>query len=315
MDEFELLSKDDFLAAVHANHENSEEELDAMCDNCDVPMNISGNDYVCENCGKKTPAGNWDSSGPSSNGGVVRFGGAGVNSKKTLYMTKTDPEKAQKNNILLQMQARYNVFSDHRGNKFPMNIIRAAVDDYVAILNAVPADESCAAKSHRRSLKNEMLAGLLKIEMQKMGNVMPDAEIARFMELQTGGFSKGTGLLDKYRAQGLPVPSGPEDITTSHLNTYLPQLGIDTPTHRMFVTDVVTRSFQRKIAMQSYHSSKIIGAIWILIERCKLGITAHALEKCTGGTKKSTFCKFTYEVYRNISSFCDIFEKYGVPVS
>jgi hypothetical protein len=315
MDDFELLSKDDFLGAIHEVHDDSEEELAAVCDGCDQPMSISGNDYVCENCGKKIPAGNWESTGPAANGGTVRFGGAGVNAKRTLYMTRTDPEKAQKNNILLQMQARWNIFADHKGNKFPKDIIKAAVDDYVAILNAVPADESLSAKSHRRSLKNEMLAGLLKIEFQIQGGIMPDTEIARFMELATGGFSKGTGLLDTYRANGLPVPSPPKDPMVPYLNTFLPQLGMDKPVYRAFITDMVTRSFQRKIAMQSYQSSKIIGAIWIIIERCRLPISSQALEKCTGGTKKSTFCKFTVEVYKNISVFCDIFTKHGIPVN
>lgn len=293
----------------------------AICEDCDIAMVIAANQYECPVCGLRSTAGQWDAILSGANGGVFKFGNGRQHA--ALYVTKTDSDETKYRKLIDKLHKKWQAHWIMPGRKIPWLVIQAAAKAFVAIRPAASSEWNLVPTAHRRSRKYEIICALIKI----IGNrtmIMHDAEIAKFMDLDTAGFAKGEQTICQYALSGVEGLQGlqfDQDFPfAAYFNRYLVVLNIDSPDHRGFIEEVVTLGIEGHFAYNTKRSSKIIGCIWMLIEHKRLcidgkPIIARQLEQCTGGTKKSTFCKFPKIVLANIGAFAEIFEKYSVPLA
>lgn len=192
----------------------------------------------------------------------------------------------------------------------PTSILSKAAESY----NEIQKNDGCNKKFVRRgNVKDQILAALIQYHCIKEGISYKKSQIARFMGLETDGFSQGESILTDLAARGLIDIEQNEEPIDGFVEKYLDTLSINTPAHRGFVIEIVTRSEERKVGMNSQIPSKIAGTIWLLICRLNLKITAKSLEAAADDTKKSTFIKFYNTVIHHIDMFADIFDKYNIP--
>ena len=157
----------------------------------------------------------------------------------------------------------------------------------------------------RGSIKDEVLAAILYYECIAAGTARKKRDIAALMRLPTFGFSKGEHILRDLRAKGqIDIDMDNEPIS-SFVDRYMEALGLEDQRYKDFIEKIVVLSEERKIGMNSQISSKIVGAIYLLITTKGLPITIHALEKATDNTKKNTFTKFYNAIKANMDIFGD----------
>jgi hypothetical protein len=198
---------------------------------------------------------------------------------------------------------------------FPHDLFAAVANLY----NTIQANylEKCNKKFvHRGSIKDEILAALIKFECIKKKITRKNKDIAKFMQLQTTGFSRGEDIVRELHARGLIDIIVDEDPLI-YVDRYLEALDLHNDEnydrYRSFIIDIVSFSELIKIGMSSQISSKIVGCLWILINKCKLSITLEMLEKKTDDIGKNTYIKFYKLVLYEIAKFVHIFNMYKIP--
>lgn len=287
------------------------------CPDCKFPMELSGIEYHCRYCGL-TQTNEMDGCGDHEEtvSSSIRIT-TGANSGR-FYNTANDYTKTQKKIILDQLLQRQ---SSYNGPAFQVNILNAAATQYNCIQKFIKEDDldengyiQGQKKFVRRgNIKDEVLAGLIYFEGIREKIVWKKKDIAMFMGLVTGGFARGEDILRTFEAEGkIDIPVDEEPIE-GFVDRYLEALNLDNVNYGKFITEIVEESEKRKIGMNSQLSSKIVGALWIIINKCHLNITAHQLEKAADNTKKNTFTKFYNVVFNNMGVFTHIFSKYGIP--
>lgn len=296
------------------------ENMDAVynyCPDCEILMDLSGNDYQCSNCGLTSSAESERGRDiEESSGGSIRIT-TGPN-RGRFRNVNSDYSKTQKKNLLDQLLMRQ---SQYTGAKFPRNVLNAAADQYnrnQKVIKEDCLDDNGVVKGQKKfvrrgSMKDEILAALIYFEGIREGSVRKKKDIATFMGLSTCGFARGEDILRNLEAEGLiNIPVNDEPIE-GFVERYLEALGLDNPDYSNFIVDIVKKSETAKIGMGSQISSKIVGSIWIIITQHKLKITSQTLEKSADETKKNTFMKFYKVVFENINAFAEIFRTYNIP--
>jgi len=277
------------------------------CNDCNVRMDLSGSSYKCQYCGftiNNEPDRGKDLEGTTSNS--IRIT-TGVN-KGRLRNGNADYSKVQKKNLMDQLakkQAQYN------GPQFSKDVLLAAVTQYGSCQKYIKQEGDDFVR--RGSIRDEILAALVFFECIRAKNIRKRKDIAIFMGLASSGFAKGEDIVRTWHAKKLidiPVNEEPVD---GYADRYLEALGLEDPRYGLFIEEIVVASMNNKIAMSSQISSKIVGAIWIVITQLKINITSQTLEKSTDNTKKNTFVKFCKAVYDSGQVFAPIFRKYEIP--
>lgn len=315
--QFKLIDESLFNQMAESRPLNLEAEKYNFCPDCQIPMILAGSDYQCEVCGRVQPfSGEGYKDTEEIVSGSIRIT-TGVN-KGRFHNISGDYTKTQMKIILdqlLQNQIGYT------GAAFQLNVLNAAATQYNRIQKYITEDdldENGKVRGQKKfvrrgNIKDETLAGLIYFEGIREKLVRKKRDIAIFMKLPTYGFSRGEDILRNLQAEGkIDIPVDEEPIE-GYVDRYMDGLGLDNPTYPKFVIDLVQESEDRKIGMNSQLSSKIVGAIWVLIDKCRLNITSVALEKATDNTKRNTFTKFYNVVLNNINVFAHIFIKHGIP--
>jgi hypothetical protein len=93
---------------------------------------------------------------------------------------------------------------------------------------------------------------------------------------------------------------------------YLEVLGIDNERYYAFILALIDRAIKKNIGMSSVMSSKIVGAIWILVQREKLPIDANMIQDRCDNIKKNTWTRFSDAITNNILKFYDIFAEHKI---
>jgi len=299
------------------SHKPPVEEKYNYCDDCNIPMIHNASEYQCGQCNQSKPFYDMFKDYSDTSNRSIRIT-TGTN-KGRFYNITNDYSKTQMKSIMDQLNQKQ---SEYSGPAFPHNILLAAAVKYNEIQKFITEDSIdehgnvCGQKKfvRRGNIRDETLAGLIYFEGIREHLVRKKRDVAEFMKLHTCGFSRGEDILRSLHAEGkidIPVDEEPID---GYIDRYMEALNLDKPSYVGFVTDIVNLSEQRKVGMSSQLSSKIVGAIWILIQRCKLGISSDKLEKATDNTKRNTFIKFYNVVNTNIKLFVGIFNKYNVPL-
>ena len=315
---FELLNNDLFEQLLFANPAPDDTSTEPnFCTDCNLPMEISGADeYQCTVCGRAQnifvdSCADHESASASS----IKIG-TGAH-KGRYYNFTGDYSKVQLKAIQSQLSK---CRSTYRGNAFSHDILAAVALRYNEIQKLEFHDDSAADAKPKKfvkrgAIKNEIIAALMYYECIRKGVVRKKRDIAEFMGLEHDGFSRGDSILRNLHAmQKIDLPMDEEPIE-GFVDRYLETLNIESPVNSSFIISLVDRSENERIGMSSQLSSKVVGALWVLILRTKLPITSQQLEKAADGIKKNTFMKFYKEVYGNISFFTDIFAAHNVPLN
>jgi transcription initiation factor TFIIIB Brf1 subunit/transcription initiation factor TFIIB len=286
------------------------------CPDCKIPMNVTNNEYQCPSCSLIQECGaegvKDHSESTSSNIRIT----TGIHKGKFYNMTN-DYTKTQRKQIETQL-LRNN--SSYAGPAIARDVLIKAAAGYNNIQKLVIDEEvdetgNLSQKKfvRRGNIKDEVLAAFVYFECIRAKVTRKKKDIAAFMNLPTHGFSRGEDILRNLHAEkkiDIPVDEEPAD---NFIDRYLEALNLEKPEYKGFIVDLVNLSEKKRIGMNSHISSKIVGAIWILIQRLNLGISATALEQAADNTKKNTFSKFQTSVQNSMTVFAPVFKKYGVP--
>jgi hypothetical protein len=287
------------------------------CDECEVPMELSGIEYHCKLCGytQRNEIENTKDHDETVSTSIRITTGA---NRGRFHNNVGDYTKTQRKVILQQLLQQQSKFT---GPPIQINILNATATRYNSIQKMITEDEydgngdvKGQKKFVRRgTIKDEILAALLYFECSAEGLFRKKKDIATFMGLATNGFSRGENILRNLEAEGkIELPADNEPIQ-GFVDRYMEALNIVNPAYEKFVVEIVEVSEKHRIGMNSQISSKIVGAIWTLITKCRLGITSATLEKHTDNTKKNTFMKFCNVISANMCVFAPVFVKHGIP--
>lgn len=290
-----------------------------FCPDCRLPMCLDLAEYQCKECGLTMKS----ESGEIGNKIFEDIGNACIRittgtNRGRFYNTPGDYSKTQRKVIAEQLARKA---KEYIGPAFSQDVLAAATTQYNYIQRFITEEDydangAAIAKKfvHRSNYKDEVLAGLIYFEGIRVGIFRKKKDISTFMKLTTNGFARGEDVLRNLHAEGkIDLPVDREDTVEGFLDRYLEALNIESTRHSGFVIDIITEAERRKLGVGSQLSSKIVGALWILITKLKLNITAKALEDATDNTRKNTFMKFHKIICDNYPTFHAIFVKHGVP--
>ncbi len=270
----------------------------------------------------------------TSSGGRTMFGGGG------------NYAKTQRKQILNEMLALHDAAAkmNDASVNIPIDVIYKTVDFYNDIQKIMvdERDENGEVIGQRKSIrrgtiKDEILGTCLYYTCVAEKLFHKKKDIARFMQID--GISRGEKKVRELANMGkitLPSVVGTErDLILRYLaaldlyvrqdssahGTMLSQTSVPQPHPNQekyvgFVTDILARSDKLTIKCNSVLSSKVVGAIWILITKLELPIAAADVEKKCDNIRKNTFSRFSDTIMSRevIVKFIPIFEKYGVPL-
>jgi hypothetical protein len=289
-----------------------------VCDGCGGAVSITSMETYCQDCGRiddfSDEFADRDYSEIESNG--VRL----ANGK--FYNMPGSYSKTQKKILLDQLRAK----TRETGNKIPADILVATVELYNRVQKEVRVGtrgeiaETGKKYIRRGGIKNEILAAIIYFEFRRRGVMRKRREISAFMQLSSGGFSRGEEAVRELAASGkLELPPDSAGCIPGYTKRYFEALCVDKLyadhyiRYYMFVVDLVEDSEARFILLSSQISSKVIGAIWILNVVCGLGYSVAQIEKETANTRKSTFIKFYNEVMGHYETFAHVFHAHKIP--
>ncbi len=310
-----LIADADFDKLCRAQYNITEESKYNYCPECKAPMEMLCNEYLCKYCGF-IRSNDLDTSKISSGAacGTLRT------SSGACYYFNGEYPKTQRRMILDELIRHQRLYT---GPAIPPCAIVATADQYNLIqrdvLEEVYDPESNEHKLkkfvHRGNIKNEILATILYYECIRVGCIRHADEIARFMNLTIEGFARGENIVRPLvEAGNIDLPVDVEPIK-EYAERYMSTLSLvdDGGKYLNFIVDIVKISEKHRLGMSSRLSSKVVGAMWIIIQQCGLKFTCKALESATGNTKKNTFNKFVKIVHTNPRVFADVFKRYGIP--
>lgn len=280
-----------------------------FCDDCGTPMQRGATEYTCNDCGRIDHQVVELGPSPAVQMANIRIS-TGVKKGK-FYNITGDYSVTQLKAIERQLNQNN---AAYKGNKFSKDVLSKAALGYNAIQQLIIVDDGESRKFVRRgAVKDEVLAALVYYESVRAGSSRKKKDIATMMKLVANGFSKGDDILRTLAAEGkvdLPIDKEPVE---DYVDRYLELLGRENAVQRTFIIDLVNKSEELSLGMQSQISSKIVGAIWILNVQANLGISIDELEKAADNTKKNTFMKFYKVVFDNMRFFAPIFDAAKVP--
>lgn len=262
---------------------------DSTCDLCGVkcaqPEHPSAR-LVCENC--RVQESSTTLLGASAPARVKSTIGA---RKGMCYNTPQDYSQTQHGNILKHLKAL-----SAQDNSVPQAAILFAADTY----NSIQRNHDDGIKFVRRGgIKNEVLARLLYYGCIKCGTPFKIQILNRFMKISSS--TRGEQILRQLETEGkiqLPADAAPN---RDYITRYFAVLGRETDEQgKDFVESLVDISYDNCICQQACLISRIVGAIWVYVCEAHLDVSAERLEAATDNTKKTTFKKFSDEVYRYI---------------
>ncbi len=280
------------------------------CESCGTPMQVLVQVYcVCPQCGDEQKYTDTDSRSVSGSVITITRG----NSDHRIY-TATDPSVVQKKTIRDQLNANRTKYMNVPGRRpFSDEILAAVVDQYSDFQQRqYSVKNEIKPFVKRANMRNVIIAALIKVECTKQNILRTDDEISIFMNLKTASYSRGTSCVSKMvRTFEINSIDTNKVSVVCFVDDYCDKLKIINVGYRSFIRELVEESDKVQVATESCISSKVVGAIWIVITKMGLKISADQVETATA-KKRSTFTKFSNKVLLNIKLFAAIFLKYKI---
>lgn len=281
-----------------------------VCSDCKIQMCIDDheNSYYCPSCSR-----------------ICRLVGTGkdpeeysrkssLSRRRGVYTANSDNSKAQIRQTCSQL-----INYDHanvNGIKIQHNILYRVAVIYNTIQRAFANTDSKFI--HRSRPHAEILGNLIYYECIRAGVPRKKRDIAMFMMMPDEGISRGCDILQNLYAEGiidLPFDKETtEDITEKYLTILqLDKNQDDYQRYKGFVIDLIHLANRQKLGLNSLNSSKVVGAIWILVQYAKLPISVADIEQKCDKIRKNTFSGFSKIITSEILKFIDVFHKYNIP--
>jgi len=307
------------VEAVKVAVASEDGEVHGVCTDCGTILSFDTiSTWICNNCGRQTHAAGAVQDVSEESTGTIKVSNG---LKRNYYNGSGNYASTQKRAILDQLLHNNEVY---KGPKFPKDVLTQAANLYNETQQIELDEVDCEGNvNHRKfvkrgTVKNEILCKLVEITCKQAGAPRKKKEIAQFMHLPNQGYPRGEEILRALRAKGkIDIPIN-EDPTEDFIERYLEALGLDADEksferYKAFVYDIVATSFRKYIGNNSILTSRVVGAIWVLIQHANLDIPAATLEQACDAIRYHTFTKFSQVVDSNIIQFIDIFEKYKIP--
>lgn len=312
-EEVEEIDDEKFLSLLENNRAAAvTDAIDAtICPDCNEQMTINDEyEFVCVECGavnkidgeisNRMPTLRFNSGLKISNG----------NNSRVIHIQSdySETQRRQTYNHLIQLNNQYNGF------KYPKNILRDVAEEYNKIQQHIfiNAEGKETKFVKRGNVKDEILGALLYYKCVTENMTRKRKDIAEFMKLPNNGISSGEETLSTLNATGvisIPVNVNPCE---SYTELYLERLELDPKLYKDFIVELIGRAVELNVGMSSIMNSKVIGTIWLIVQKQKLKIPYTEIETKCDGIKKNTFMKFTNNIEKNIIRFIDIFVKYNI---
>lgn len=313
--EFELLSEDAIERLLSGDVADDTVKFN-YCPDCNVVMNCLNSNYECAKCGYLRHL-DGDIKDCIEDGATNLKMASG----RRVYNMASDYSRAQRKSILDQLMNNNSAYS---GPKIPHDVLVKSAATYNEIqklrFDIEEEDGTVSATKgfvKRGNIKNEILGALVYFMCIEAHIARKKKDIAIFMQLPTNGISRGEDILRAlHNKDKIKIPLNTE--TSEHyIDRYLESLGYmpdneNYERYKDFVMDLVAKSIEKKIGMNSIMSSKIVGALWILVQKEKLKIEANTIQDKCDGIKKNTWMRFTKAVTDNITKFIEVFDNYNI---
>lgn len=303
---------------------SAERTRDGICSVCGLQMLFAGSNYQCDLCGIET-AGEIESDKSESTGGSRRMQ---IGGRQRVFNTGGDVSHTQRKALLEDLN-RKNTMYAHAGKTvengvlvfrpaIPTSVIHDVANTY-NLLQQTPITKAYGEKTvaskfmHRGDVRAEILAALIYYKCLKHGHPRKRQDCARLMDLQNYGFARGESILRRMVALKYVNMEFRDDDPRPAAEALIERLDMNID-HADFVVELVERCIDLQIGSTCLITSKVAGAIWILICHCGLPITSQQVEVAADSTKKNTFNKFSRAVTIGFSHVEDIFIKHAIPL-
>lgn len=271
-----------------------------MCPDCHVPMLRDASELSCPQC-KRTES-------------------ADITVADALNSTKrnwsTDPDGNQRYKTLRSLE---NFAREHTGDAIPHDVLDEVAGIYHEIQQKAFDEEVVDGEVRKRRFvrrgnnKDQILAYLIYAVCCKKGIIRSQECIKQFMKLKSPGFSQGEKEVRLFQGQGIIKDiCVVEEPVQAIVARYFELLKIDI-TYSGFICEIVELANRKHIG-NSKLASKLVGAIWMLIQQTKMKITTAQVEKATD-TKKTTYMNFYNDIKNNMPVFKRVFDKHGIIIS
>lgn len=256
---------------------------DNICEGCGLTIRCDGNyDFICESCGRKNDI-------KVENDEYIK---SGIN-KRCLSKSSGGAFCSPQNYSYTQLQSILQMLKKcHQKNPdiyIPLNVLSEVARKYNFIQNRAGKDFV-----KRGNVKNSIIASLIMKISSAYGFERKKKTIAKFVGLNTNGFSTGEDLLieislkyDIKICEEVPL----NERVFNCADDYVRNLGIDKK-YAKIASDIVIHSEQKSIGMRNQLTSKVAGTIYGIIKTEGIQITCKQIEKACGNCKKNTFNKF-----------------------
>ena len=226
--------------------------------------------HTCDQCGLMVEgdAAEPDDEAPRPPPNAARLRIVGPNSNQLqpdLYRCSAGSTPVtQRRQILEEYRDYRQRYIEAGGKAFPLDACALAADHYNQV------QQICVKRSQN---KKYIMAGCFYIACFELGFAPNAVEVAEFIQLPSKGFAKGLNFLRSISADGqfpgvdLDVARDEPEITTLFANLGLE--GDRTAPLRAAVLDVVQTAIRENIATGSFLRSKVAGATWVVLQRCR----------------------------------------------
>jgi hypothetical protein len=246
------------------------------------------------------------------NSGRLRLVGPGSNQlQPDLYRSGSGNTAAtQKKQILDEYKAYLQLYVEAGGRAFPLNALEHAAEYYNGVQRV------CVKRSQNKAT---IMAKCLQHGCLQVGFAPTRAQLADFMQLKNKGIARGGNFIHSLVADGKMDLDVNADPTRAEVMTLFAHLGFERDEYaglRDTVFEVVHTAIRNNIGTSSILRSKVAGATYAVLRRCKdRSLVPKPLsmqEFCGKRIRKNTVERFTRELDDYHSYFEEVYRAAGL---
>lgn len=290
-----------------------------VCAQCGGQMRRGTNnlEYLCDECGLVVEGDTAEpeedeAPRPAPNAARLRIVGPNSNQlQPDLYRSGSgNTAAAQKKQILEEYKVYRQLYVEAGGRAFPLNALETAAEFYNAVQKQYVK---------RSQNKKSIMAACLWRACLQIGYAPSKAEVAAFMQLPNKGIARGDNFVRGLVADGKMDLEINADPSRPEITTLFALLSFDGDQYaglREAVYDVVQTAIKNNIGTNSILRSKVAGATYIVLRRCKdrelIPKPLSMQEFCAKRIRKNTVERFTRELDDYHSYFEECYRKAGL---
>jgi len=273
--------------------------------------------YVCDECGlliEGDSADQEDDEGTRQASNAARLRLVGPNSNQLqpdLYRSGTGNTAATQKKLLFDEYKVYRQMHIEAGGRaFPLDACELASDYYNEVQRV------CVKRSQN---KKAIMASCFNQACLVKGYAPLKSEVAMFLQLPSKGIARGENFIRKLVADGDMDINVNVDQCRPEITSLFALLGLEGKeysTLRDAVYEVVQIAIDGLIGTNSYLRSKVAGATYVVLCRCKdrdlIPKAPTLVDFCEGRIRKNTVERFTRDLIGYHSYFEECYEKFGL---